>query len=337
MQNGLFSWANIKALWSRGDQAINPSAQVVLNEATYLPLVDMMRYRYESKQLSLVNKASVHSRQPSGHKTKLRGRGIDFDEVRRYQPGDDIRSMNWRVLAKTGHPHTKLFRDERERPVLIFADYSPSMFFATQGVYKSVIVSQIAAILAWLTFHHGDRLGGLAFSQTGHREFKPRRQQNTILKFIAMLDDMQKNASREVIPGSSLLSPNLSILRRISHSGSLIVVLSDFRQHDEKTAIHFERLARHNDIILIHVVDPLEQVLPPAGYFRVSDGTRQHILNTHSERKRHAYARRYQEQVQALKSLCWRSGMSFLQVSTEDNVMSTLQGSQACSRFFNVK
>ncbi|MBT5228989.1 MAG: DUF58 domain-containing protein, partial [Methylococcales bacterium] len=162
--------------WRTKDNAsAKPSLEnKVLNSATYLDLQTMMGYRYDAKKLALAKQASVHSKQPSGHRTKLRGRGIDFDEVRRYEPGDDIRTMNWRVMAKTGNPFTKLFHDERERPVILWLDYNPSMFFATKNHFKSVVASKIAALMAWSAFHHGDRLGGLAFAQDQHWEIRPR-------------------------------------------------------------------------------------------------------------------------------------------------------------------
>jgi len=92
------------------------------------------------------------------------GRGIDFEETRIYQPGDDIRTMDWRVTARTGKPHTKVYREERERPTFFLVDYNPSMFFGSKVAFKSVIAAKTAAILAWAAAREGNRVGGLVFS-----------------------------------------------------------------------------------------------------------------------------------------------------------------------------
>lgn len=310
----------------------------VLNEATYLPLATMVGYRHDAKQLALSKQASVHSKQPSGHRTKLRGRGIDFDEVRRYQPGDDIRTMSWRIMAKTGKPYTKLFHDERERPVIVWVDYHPSMFFATRKAFKSVVASHIAALLAWSAFHHGDRLGGLAFAHQQHWEIRPRRHQNTVLNFLSVLDEAQRSVPWQTSASASTsIDQSLIRLRRITRSGSLIFLLSDFHARSSTTQTHLERLSRHNDLVLFHLFDPIEAALPPPGHFRVSDGQQQILIDAHNPSNRRRYAAAHIAHTQAIKAMCWQGGMRFVPVSTTQNVMTMLQRCQACSPFINLR
>ncbi len=116
----------------------------------------------------------IRAQQSGAYLSAFKGRGMEFEEARPYQPGDDIRNLDWRVTARTGKPHTKLFREERERPILLWVDYRNTMFFATKGVYKSVIAARAAALLAWSAHHHGDRVGGIIFSEQIHHELKPR-------------------------------------------------------------------------------------------------------------------------------------------------------------------
>ena len=131
------------------------------------------RVQPDLRDLMSLARAAMHlpgwhdraKRQTQGaYLSALRGRGMEYDESRPYQAGDDIRTLDWLVTARTGKPHTKLFREERERPVIVAVDYRPAMFFATQGSFKSVQAARCAALLAWRAAQQGDRLGGFIFS-----------------------------------------------------------------------------------------------------------------------------------------------------------------------------
>jgi uncharacterized protein (DUF58 family) len=128
--------------------------------------------------------SKIQARFSGNYLATFKGRGMEFDEVRPYQPGDDIRTMDWKVTARTGKPHTKLFREERERPVLLWVDYRKPMFFGTRGSFKSVVAAKTAALLAWSAIQHGDRLGGLIFSEKVHQEIRPHRGKAATLHFI---------------------------------------------------------------------------------------------------------------------------------------------------------
>jgi len=323
--------------WFKARSPSAPTERKVLNSATFFPLASMMGCRHDAKQLALAKKASIHSKQPSGHRTKLRGRGIDFDEVRRYQPGDDIRAMSWRIMAKTGKPYTKLFHDERERPVIVWVDYQPSMFFATKKAFKSVVASRIAALLAWSAYQHGDRLGGVAFAQNQHWEVRPRRQQNTVLKFLSVLDEAQRSVPWMPTDTNASIDHGLIRLRRIIRPGSLIFLLSDFRAYTDTTKTHLERLSRYNDVVMFHIFDPLERRLPEPGHFRLSDGQQQILIDAHNKHNRQRYAATAEAHIAALKAMCWHGGMHYVPISTTEDVMTTLQHCVVCSPFMHVK
>ena len=139
-----------------------------------------------AKNLPL-NSNGIKARLSGNYLSAFKGRGMEFDEARPYQPGDDIRSIDWRVTARTGKTHTKLYREERERPVLLWVDYRRSMFFGTQNYFKSVLAAKTAALLAWSAAQHGDRLGGLIFSENIHQELRPQRGKAGTLHFIKKL------------------------------------------------------------------------------------------------------------------------------------------------------
>ena len=134
-----------------------------------------------------LNVLRVKSLQTGAYVSHFRGRGMEYDESRPYQPGDDPRSIDWRVTARSATAYTKLFREERERPVLVCVDLRASMHFATRGCFKSVNASRAAALLSWAAHHRGDRLGGLIFGDTTHRELKPRLGRRAALRFVHQL------------------------------------------------------------------------------------------------------------------------------------------------------
>jgi uncharacterized protein (DUF58 family) len=249
-----------------------------------------------------------------------------FDEVRPYQPGDDVRTIDWRVTARTGKPHTKLFREERERAVLFWVDYRAPMFFATQGMFKSVMAARAAALLAWSAFHHGDRLGGLAFSENQHEEVRPQRGKKGVLHFIQRL--VEHPAWKQTTAGPDREAAALSALirlRRVARPGSLVFLISDFRAIGAQAESHLTQLARHNDVVMLFIHDPLEKNLPPSGTYRVSNGHSEMTLDTGDPSRRQAYQSKFHERLGGLQSLCRRNGIYFLPCATSDNLLLTLQ------------
>ena len=132
------------------------------------------------------------AQQSGAYMSRFKGRGMEFDEARLYQPGDDIRSIDWRVTARTGKTYTKVFREERERPVFISVDDRLTMHFATRGVFKSVLAAKLAGLLAWAAEHHGDRIGGQLFSEHDCYELKPQNGRHAVLRFLNTLVKPQK-------------------------------------------------------------------------------------------------------------------------------------------------
>ncbi len=274
----------------------------------------------------------------------FKGRGMEFDEARPYQPGDDIRAMDWRVTARTGKAHSKVFREERERPVLLWVDYRQPMFFGTQQHFKSVLAAKIAALLAWSTAHHGDRLGGLIFSSqtdpqtdgASHIELRPSRGKSASLHFIKQLAQhsawhsqtwhtqagtpaAHKNAS------SDSATQSLGRLQRVSKPGSLIFLISDFRNINEMAWSRLAQLGRHSDVVLVSIYDPLESQLPPAGIYKISDGEHELNLNTYSKLQRQQYHQRYEKQQAQLQNRSRKLGMRYISISTADDYLKALQ------------
>ena len=208
---------------------------------------------------------------------------MDFVESRNYQPGDDIRNMDWRVTARTGKPHTKIFQEERERPVLIVLDAGPSLFFGTRKRLKSVAAGHLAAAVAWAAVRRGDRIGSFMFSPGIHRELRPAGGRRGAMRVIkGLVDWLNPEQARS---GQDSLSSALERVRYAVRPGSLVLVISDFFSLDEDCNRHLSRLRQHNDVIGCQVMDPAEELLP-AGRFPISDGLHSAMLDTTRERSR---------------------------------------------------
>ena len=272
----------------------------------------------------------IRANQSGGYVSPFKGRGMEFDEVRPYQQGDDVRTLDWRVTARTGRPHTKLFREERERSVLLWVDMRQNMFFATQGAYKSVRAAQAAALIGWSANHHGDRLGGLLFTETEHQELRPKSGKPPLLH---MLNKLGEQSSRDIISqqhiddtqSASAIQQSLARLRRVSSPGSLVFLISDFSQLDSAGLAHLAQLAQHNDLVILYIYDPMEARLPPPGQYQISDGENTLTLDSSSHDLRNHYQQRFKQHQAQLQQLAHRPGIFMIPLSTEHDPLLALQ------------
>jgi len=189
-----------------------------------------------------------------------RGRGMEFDEVRHYQPGDDIRAIDWRVTARTGDTYTKLFREEKERPVLVCVDLSHSMQFGSKLLFKSVCAAHLAAAIAWGVVKAGDRVGGLVFTNHHAHEMKPHGRERGALRWLQLITKTAQEKS--VQKSQQTFYRQLQRLQKLATPGADLIMISDFQQLDEPSLTLLRGLKRHNRIVAIRITDPLELSLP---------------------------------------------------------------------------
>ena len=269
----------------------------------------------------------VNSLQTGAYVSHFRGRGMEFDESRPYQPGDDPRSIDWRVTARSTTAYTKLFREERERPVLIVVDLRSSMHFATRGCFKSVNASRAGALLAWSAHHRGDRLGGLIFGDMMHRELKPRLGRQAALRFIHELAGHPDWATpaNSASPVEEPLTQAMSSLRRVVRPGSLVVVISDFSGFTRKAQSYLSAVARHNEVLAVFMNDPLERELPPPGRYRLVASDGELAIDTFSGAARRDYEQAFETRLYELEAFCQRYGVHLMPMATDDDPVSTLQ------------
>jgi uncharacterized protein (DUF58 family) len=249
---------------------------------------------------------------------------MEFDESRPYQPGDDVRNIDWRVTARTGNTYSKLFREERERPVLISVDARSSMFFATRGRFKSVIAAEFTAMLAWMAHLGGDRVGGEIFSNQRHTEFRPRRGKQNVLRMLQVLAELARPV--DISPAEqATLEAALKRIQRIAHPGSLVCIISDFRGLDAAAESRLVQIARHNEIILVQIYDWLETQLPDKGQYSLGTNNKIVSFNASNKKFKTAYMHRYQSRVEKLQQLSRRYGMTWLQCGTDESPLNVLR------------
>lgn len=294
----------------------------------YCDLNDLMRLRWVAKTFSLPKAKRVSRPQAGTHFSRFRGRGMEFSEVRAYQPGDDVRSIDWRVTARRQKPHTKLFNEERERPIFLLCDQSQPMFFGSKVAFKSVRAAETAALFAWTALNHNDRVGGIVYSGQGHEEFRPSRDRKSILRLLSQLAHYNRalSAQSQTPEKAFRLNDALTECSRIVKPGSLVMIISDFSQIDEETHKHLALMAQHNDLILANVFDPLERELPPPGFYPVSNGVDTLILNARSEQARKSYLSWSKTQQETLAQIALQCRAPLVHISTHHPATAELRG-----------
>lgn len=292
------------------------------NHPAIASLSEMVRLRYGARELTGFPRVQARQMMAGGHRSSFRGRGMDFDEVRVYQPGDDVRSIDWRVTAKTQIPHTKIFREERERPVLVVSDLRGPMFFGSQRL-KSVVACEISAALAWAGLNANDRVGGLVFGAEQQTEVKSRRSHHAVLQFIHELRDFSQHLLEPAADRFSL-AHILEETRRFALPGTTIFIVSDFHDFGEECERQLFELARHGNLNFCHVFDSIEIELPEPALYAVTDGQQQTLLDTGNKHLREEFANNFAVRSQRLKKFSQQLSAGLIPFNTSESVMSVL-------------
>jgi uncharacterized protein (DUF58 family) len=289
---------------------------------------ELLQLRHSARDLPLDSRHTASSVISGAHVSRFRGRGMDYLESRGYQPGDDIRSMDWRVTARSGRAHIKVYQEERERPIVVMLDLGPGMFFATRGAFKSVIAARAAALIGWAAVQHGDRIGALLFNG-GQHELRPlggsRGALRLIRTLVEMTDPSMDPGGRPDSISGQHLNEALMRLRRVARPGSLVFLLSDFYGCNTDTRRHLQYLRKHNDVIALQIVDALEMAPPPPAHYTISDGHSNSLLDTRTPARRQAYLDYFAAHHDAVRELMQQCAVPLSRLATTDSVAHTLR------------
>ena len=288
-------------------------------------LSELIEMRHRVREVQLFSTPSQRSPLIGLHHSKLRGRGVDFDQVRVYQAGDDVRSIDWRVTARTQEPHTKLFHEERERPIFILVEQSRRLFFGSGLMFKSVLAAQAAALIGWAALEHNDRVGGLVFGDNEHYEIKPRRSKQSLLQLLNRLVRVNQSLHTEIPPDRDAFGTALRRAREVLRPGSLVIVLCDERALSDAAEQQLSLLSRHSDLLLLPLSDPLDRALPVAGLLRFAERGAQLEIDTLNPELRRAYRQQGEERTARWELLAQKLRVLLMPLSTQAELVEQLR------------
>lgn len=304
-------------------QPSRPSVQTGSESGVFANLADLVRLRFHSRGFSFLPRQPVHSLLSGRHASRLRGRGLNFEEIRRYLPGDDIRNMDWRVTARTEKPHVRVYTEERDRSVLLLVDQRSGMFFGSKRAMKSVVAAEAAALAAWRVLAGGDRIGAVVFDDHDSVVIKPQRSEarvQQILSTIVAKNRALRAGGASPADRATRLNEALERASRLALHDCLVCLITDAEGADETTRRIMSGIVDHNDALLILVHDPLEAALPDVGPLVMSDGQRQLEVDTSDSSLRERFSAEHAARVAKLTQLSRRRAVPVLPLETETPV-----------------
>ncbi|OCH67556.1 DUF58 domain-containing protein [Vibrio splendidus] len=306
------------------NQLPNHSDGVTLN------LDELLQYKAQSVRW-LPPAKSLWSQLNGQHESNRKGRGMNFSEVRQYQAGDDIRSIDWRVTARTGKAHTKLFSEEREQPVILFLDLSSSMIFGSTLLLKSVQLAHFASQLCWLTVAQKDRIGAVIDTGQEIIEIKPSASNHAPLRILQKVIEINNAAlTNQDNHSDTTLEHGLKSLHQLCPKGSDIIMLSDFVRYNESNYSLINQIRRHNRVRLVHFYDPLEQgVTAFKGSKQITDGNKTQWFNFSSSKEKEKLSHAFDQKQQQLMQMSLSLAIPYSSLSCAQSLMSQVSGVQS--------
>lgn len=282
-----------------------------LPDGVYAQVDELLRLRYLATDLTLEARQQSRALLGGAVRTRYRGRGMEFAEVRPYQPGDDIRTIDWRVTARVQSPYTKLFQEERERPVFVVVDQRSPMFFGSSHAFKSAFAAKVASVIAWTAAANNDRIGALVFGDKDQRDIRARRGKHAVLDLLNQLHQFNRALQSPIAEQATLSMENmLTEASRIARPGSLVILLSDFHDLTPQCKEPLNMLAKRSDMMALHIYDLLEQQLPDLQQFSVSNGRDR--LNVQVKRLAQSFRDEFAQKQREIQQTCINSRVQYV-------------------------
>jgi len=307
------------------------------SNGAYTSVENLLSLRNLANDIHLQTRASSSAIMDGDSRTRFRGRGMEFSEVRPYQPGDDIRTIDWRVTARTQKPYTKLFQEEKERPVFLLVDQRSPMFFGSSNVFKSVYATEIACVIAWAALKNNDRIGALVFGDTEQKDLRARRGKHAVLNLINQLHNYNSKLNSPIpLQTNNTMQEMLMDVRRVARPGSAVYLISDFHDYTESCDESLAVLARHTDVSVISIHDKLEAQLPANQQLTIANNDSKLSIGANSKNMQKAFQENFTQLTNNLRAACQRSGITFasmdVAVPIADRIRDTFESTLSLKR-----
>lgn len=292
----------------------------------HVDVAHLQSLRHHAGSLSFSPRQPPRSVLSGRHGARLRGRGLNFEELRRYLPGDDVRSIDWKVTARTGEPHRRVFTEERDRPALLVVDQRMAMFFGSRLNMKSVTAAETAALAAFRILDQNDRVGGVVFGDEMIAEIRPERSTRAVDRLLTAIADANRllRADAPALEPSSL-GARLEAVARIARRDHLVMVISDFDGLDQQTEMLLGGLSRHNDVVICLVTDPSAEHVPHDLRLTITDGALQAEIDARQGPARAALAAFASGRIAKVLQWTRRYGVSVLPLSAGEETLPQLR------------
>jgi uncharacterized protein (DUF58 family) len=292
--------------------------------AIYADLNDLRRLKYLAKGFSFTPNQPANSALSGKNVSKLRGRGLNFEELRHYRPGDDIRSMDWKVTQRTGKPHIKVFTEERERNVFLAIDQRMTMFFGSSNKMKSVIAAELSALIAWQISDSGDRIGAVIYNDQQTKVIPAKRGKQHVVNLLSEVLKKNHELSLDQALSNTQLNNDdsdsynkmLATLNKVSSHNGLIILIGDGHGFNDKSTDFIKQLRQHNEVIACHISDPLELTLPKMSQMIVSDGKQQIQFSSEQKHVQKTYAAEIARQLESYVKAAKKYRIPLIEIDT---------------------
>ena len=278
---------------------------------TFDELLEQQKYL---SYLSMKNNR-LTSAQSGDVKSAFKGRGMEFEGVRMYTVGDDVRDIDWRVTARKKSPYTKIFSEEKDRQITVLLDLSASMVFGTRNELKSVTACKIAALIGWLTLHNKDRFGILIYDGKKMEYFKPQNNSQSLMAIFKAISRISEEILRKANTGD--ISEALKLLEYHQKGRGTIFILSDFYDYNSSKSAQISALAKHNQVYCVNIYDVIEENAPSQGVYAAQYDGEKVVFNSASEEFRIAYRKHFAAGREKLKKNCQKFLCKYIEIRTD--------------------
>lgn len=304
-----------------------PATATASDADVHVRIQDLMALEPAARGLRFTSRQPINSILAGQHGSRLRGRGLDFEELRRYLPGDDLRQLDWRASQRLGKPYVRTYSEERDRPLLVLVDQRMSMHFGSVRSFKSVVAARVAALSSWMGYLAGDRVGGLVFSDDGVEQVRPLRSRERIQALFAAIVRRNQTLRADAPDVDATGRLNQALQGALAHAphDNLICLISDFAGADDQTLRLLRTLAAHNDVIATLVYDPLAVHIPLQGRLVVTQGELQVEVAADRQQVRQPLSDFFTGRLRDVAELLRRSHVPLLSVDTANDTVTQLR------------